>query len=128
MDTRVVWVAVISIALGGLIWQMAGFSDLFVGDAPGDEIEASEELQSQAEESAIRDDFEADTRANQGTLVGSIISGASAVFDMGKFVLYLPGALMALMMPAWFAQPVGHLAAILISIGLIQFITGRILK
>ena len=128
MDTRIVYIVVISIAVSGLIWQMAGFSELFTADSPGDDLKSGDKLEKQAQDSAVEGNFTSDTRANQGSLVGTIISGGSAIFSMIGIVVFLPGELMNLMLPRWFAQPVGTLASILISMGLIQFVTGRVFR
>lgn len=128
MDTKVFYVAIVSIAIGGLMWQLGGFADLFAGTAPGDQLDSASDVSDRANDSEINDNFTGDASADDGSLVGLIISGGALFFDTLKLVLFLPGELAAMGLPRWAADPIGDLSAIFISIGAVQAVIGRVYR
>lgn len=128
MDTKFVYVAVLAIAIGGLMWQLAGFADLFAAESPGEGLDSPANASQQADDSVIDDNFSGNAQPSSGDLVGLIVSGITNIFKMAMMVVFLPGELAELGLPDWAAQPVGTLATILISVGLVQFASGRVFR
>lgn len=130
MNTKIFYVAVLSIAIGGLMWQLGGFGGLFTAEDPGEGLGTTGNVTEQANDSAIKDDFsgEASSSSDDGGLVGLIVSGGQNIMGMLTIVVYLPYDLISLGLPPYAAEPIGNLAAILVSIGGIQLIIGRYLR
>lgn len=128
MDTKVFYIAIISIAIGGLMWQLGGFTDLFAGTSPGDQLDSADDVSERADDAAIRGEFNGSASSSDGNLVGLVISGGSLFVDTVTLVLFLPGELAALGLPSWAADPIGDLSAIFISIGAVQAVVGRYLQ
>lgn len=126
MDTRWAFIALISIAIGGMIWQMGGFASEFAGEDPGGDLASPAEINESARKGPVSGDFSGDARASDGSLVGLIISGGSTLKSMAVAVVYLPGELIALGLPRYAARPLGTLATLMTSIGLILLIIGRV--
>lgn len=126
MDTKVFYVAILSIAIGALMWQLGGFGDLFAGTSPGENLNSGEQVKGESNTSVVDGNFSGDARASDGSLVGLIISGAQDIIDSVTLVLYLPMELAELGLPTWAARPIGSLASVVIGIGLIQLVIGRV--
>lgn len=123
---------VLCMAVVGLMFAGSGFNDVMgISDRTG---AAADELQGQANNSSVGNDpdssqFESDARTdNSGSLVGFVISGASVVWDIGELVIVLPQVLKNIGFPGWFADPFGTITQIIVSIGLIQFASGRVYR
>ena len=125
MQTKAFWVAVVAIAIGGMIWTLGGFSDVLVGSDPGADLTSPDKINETSGDGPITGTFSGDARADDGNLVGLIISGASTLTDMAVLVITLPYDLMSLGLPPYAARPLGTLATLMVSIGLIQMIIGR---
>jgi len=128
MNAKIFYVMIVSIAIGGMIWQMGGFGSLFAGQSPGEQLGSTDEVNESAESSAVEGNFTGDANPDNGNLVGLILSGGRRIMDLMTLVLFLPYELMALGLPSWAATPLGQMATVFISIGVIQFIIGRYLR
>lgn len=128
MKTKVFYIAIVSIAIGGLIWQMGGFGALFTGQSPGGQLGSSDQIQEDANNSAIEGNFTGDANPDNGNLVGLILSGGQRIMDLVGLIVFLPYELMALGLPDWAARPIGQMSVLFISIGVIQMIIGRYLQ
>lgn len=124
IDSSGVWAAAVAIAVGALMWQMAGFSAV-VGPGPADQLESGQDFNQTAQNSTLNKSFEGDARSSDGSLVGLSISGISAVFDTVGFVVLLPWELNDLGLPWWASWPLGILGWSILSIGLIKFASNR---
>jgi len=128
MKTKIFYIAIVSIAIGGLMWQMAGFGALFAGQSPGGQLGSTDKINESAEDSAIEGNFTGDANPDNGNLVGLILSGGQRMIELLGLVVFLPFELMTLGLPEWAARPIGQMAIIFLSIGAIQFIVGRYLQ
>lgn len=128
VNAKPFYLAIISIAIGGMIWQLGGFGDLFMAQAPGDQLDSADSINESAEDSALQGNFTGDANPQSGNLVGLIISGGQEIMRMAGLVVWLPYELIALGLPPWAADPLGKLAVIIMSIGIIQMIIGRYLR
>jgi hypothetical protein len=124
MRTQAIVVAVMCLALAAAVFSLAPVGGLT--DGSGDDIQ-NDELQDQANESALGDDnfSGAAETEGEGSLIGTIISGGRAIFQIVGMIALLPNTMMSLGLPFWFAQPVGWAATIIGGVGAIQFVTGR---
>jgi hypothetical protein len=98
---------------------------LFYTSSPGDQLESSQDLEDQSNQSAVNDDFNGSARSSDGNIVGIILSSIGQFFTLISFTVTLPGQLFELGLPYWAAQPLGALTTIMASIGFIQFASGR---
>jgi len=128
MNAKIFYVMIVSIAIGGMIWQMGGFGSLFAGQSPGEQLDSSDEINESAESSAVDGNFTGDANPDNGNLVGLILSGGRRIIDLMALVLLLPYELMALDLPSWAAKPLGTMVTIFAGLGVIQFIVGRYLR
>ena len=118
-----VWIAAVSIAVGALMWQMAGFSAV-VGPSPADSLESGQEFNKTANNSSVNTGFGGDAQSSDGSLVGLSLSAISAAFNLIGFGVLLPWELHTLGLPWWAAWPLGILGWTLLSFGLLQFARG----
>jgi len=124
MRTQAVVVGVLCVLLAGAVFSLAPTGgSLLDGSSAGID---SGQLQDQANDSGIESGFNGSAETeDEGSLIGTIISGGQAVFSLVGTVVLVPNLLQALGLPYWFAQPVGWGATVIASIGAIQFVTGR---
>jgi len=120
---------VLSIGIILLMFQGSGFNALVQGSqSPG---AVGDQIQEQGNESAIRDNESISGErpsSDEGSLTGVIINTGGQVLNIVALVLLLPQTLLRLGFPSWFALPVGSLVYIVSGIGMIQFVTGRVLR
>jgi len=130
MRTNVVIAALISFAIAGLLitgsgaGQHTGITDPVGG--------LDDEVQSQAEESAVGDNGSGVSGTRGGgedsSIISLVINGAKQIASIVGMVALLPLTLEQIGFPTWFAVPIGTAATLIVSVGLIQFITGRVLR
>lgn len=123
------------LALGVMFSLLAGsgIGAAVFGTSPGDETTARtlDEVSKQAsvdEDADIEDGgLSADVAGdNEPTLVGVALSGGQFAVQLVAAVAYLPGTLMRLGFPMYFAVPLGGVAQIIAFIGLVQFVRGTV--
>ena len=107
----------------------SGIGATVFGASPGDadtarsleDIGGDAEVDADSEGGGLSADVTGD---NEPTLVGVAISGGTFAAQLVGAVAYIPGTLMRLGFPRYFAIPVGGVAQIIAFIGLIQFVRG----
>lgn len=123
---------VLSLGAAITMYQMAG-----VGAALGlggpDDYRTDDELQSQAGDlnpNGTNGDpaLEGSASQQEGSIVGLIINGASAVFTFLGAVILLPLEMNNLGFPWWFAFPVGLILQIHAGITGVQFTVNRVVR
>lgn len=129
MRTTYPLMVLFAIGLAGAFFAGSGFNGLVQGD--GGTQQVSDVVNNSADGSVVGDS-ESLTGSREttgdGSIVGLVIGGGRVIGSViGKIVL-LPFTLMQLGFPAWFALPVGAFSELVVSVGLIQFITGRVLR
>ena len=118
---------VLAMAIAGLMLAGSGFSAGVGVDRSSDQL--SGEVGRVADNSSIDDGFDGDVRAgSDDSIVGFIISGTGEVFRLFKLAILLPSTIRGLGFPGWFANPMGRAIQIIVSVGLVQFAVGRILR
>lgn len=126
MDTKYPVLVAIAFALTGMMFTMSGASAAFGGQGGAPALE--EDVNDSAEESSANEsDFESDTRS-AGSIVGFVISAASQVANFAGLVIGLPVALQQLGFPRFFAYPIGLATQLLVSVGFVQFVSGRVFR
>jgi hypothetical protein len=125
MRTKAVFVVALSLSMGVLVVQMAGFGAV-TGTPPAAGMEAGEQIREQANESVANTGLKGGARSSDGELVGVIISGIKNVVPtIVKTVALMPFVLSDLGFPWYAAAPIGFFSEIVIGIGIIQFATNR---
>ena len=120
--------AVAVLGMVAVMWQASGIAAV-VGPSGADDLASGDAVEKQANNSSINEGFSGDSLgANEGRLIGLIISGGKALFDLFKLVLLLPFELNRMGLWWWAAYPIGFLTQIVGSIALLQFWTGRVLR
>jgi hypothetical protein len=130
MRTTFPLAVMLALALTFAMFSGSGFNDIVRGDNSG-VGEASEELDSQANDSAVSEDEDVEgsrAASDEGSLVGVIIGAGQSVMQLFTMVALMPLTLRNLGFPAWFATPVGSLVYVVSGVGILQFITGRVLE
>jgi hypothetical protein len=119
--------AVIALGLVLLLFTGSGFNALVAGDAN------TQGLQDELRDTNNQSDLSNGTvvegsreTGGQGSIVGIAIGGAQKLLRIVQLVALLPRTLIQLGFPVWFAAPVGGVASLIASVGVIQFISGRI--
>jgi hypothetical protein len=121
-------VLVLSIGIAAAFFAGSGFNAVVDGDQNIDPIET--EIDQRANQSAAGSgDFSADrSGTDEGSIVGLVVGGAQDVVKFTSLVALLPITLNQLGFPGWFAFSVGGVLQIIVSIGILQFVTGRELQ
>lgn len=130
MDTKIPVLFVIAIAVAGTMWGMSGITETLQTN-PGENLDSPDQLEDQANDSAVNEDGEFSGPVNPGdesNIIGLIISGGRAIADIFALVILLPFELHSLGFPRWFSYPIGLAIQTFASIGIIQFITGRVFR
>jgi hypothetical protein len=118
----------LSIGVAGALISGSGFSALVgQGNPVGD---ATSAVDKQAGQSNLENGSISGEKApgDDASIISLVISGGKRVAEVVGMVALLPMTLIDLGFPAWFAIPVGAPATIIASIGVIQFVTGRVLR
>ncbi|RLM53194.1 hypothetical protein DVK02_14995 [Halobellus sp. Atlit-31R] len=116
------------------MWAGSGYGGVIGTDPTAGLGPMEGDLEDKANESAVNRDegegFEGSAAGadDESNIVSFVLNGGSAVMSLATFVLDFPAVLQSFGAPAWFADPLGHLAQLLASIGVIQFITNRVYK
>lgn len=128
MRTKGPILLVIALGMAAMMWGMAGVDEAYSSDSI-DDLQSADELQSEANQSAVNDSFEGQAgQTDDGDIVGLIVSGLSSVARFAGMVALLPVELRNLGAPWWFAFPIGVTAQAIVGIGIIQFGTGRLFE
>lgn len=117
---------VLSIGVASLMFSLSGYAGAYASDPTAGLGPVGEGVQEQANKSAVETGVEGAASGSDEPLVNFILNGGGALLSTAKLVLALPLALQSLGFPSWFAFPVGSVVTIGTSIGVVQFITGRI--
>jgi hypothetical protein len=126
---------VMSIAVASLMFTGSGYGEAFSNNPTDGLGGVGSEVNEQADESAVEqtgDDGGGPLAGALGStdnpLISFILSGGGAILSTIRLVVSLPTVLIGLGFPGWFALPVGAFVSIATSIGIIQFITGRVYR
>jgi len=126
MRTQSIVVAVLCVAIAAGVFQLAPVGGTLI-DGAGSGVDTSD-VSDRANDSSVNpgEDFNGSAETQgEGSLIGTIIGGGQALFEVVGLVALLPNLLQTLGLPYWFAQPVGWGETIIGGIGAIQFVTGR---
>jgi hypothetical protein len=130
MDTKLPVIMVLSLAVASMMWSASGIgAELTTNPASG--LSSGDDVESQANQSEINDEGNYTGPVggdDEGNIIGLILSGASSIAGVFGLALLLPEELMALGIPQWAAMPLGFLAQIIVGIGIVQFVTGRVFR
>lgn len=129
MRTITAVLVVFAIAGASLIWGLSGFGSVFGQTDPISGLESGETLQDEAAGSVVNESGQFNASAegsDSDNIVGLIIAGLGFVVDTASLVALLPFELERLGFPYYFAYPVGLLAQLIASVGVVQFGTGRV--
>lgn len=119
--------AVFALGLAVAFFAGSGFNGLVVGEQETSVYDTINDQENKS--SAAQGNFSASRSGDdEGSIVGFVVGGARSIVKFATLVGLLPLTLVDIGFPKWFAYPVGTITNILLSIGLIQFVTGRILK
>ena len=111
---------VVSLALMLVMMQASGIGGVLDQD-PDTQIEDSveEEAEAMGEEQTV------DPDDGGGGLLGSTVSALRGIYGVFQMLVFLPGTLeQAFGAPTWFARIVGHLAQIILGLGIYQIARG----
>jgi len=130
MDSKSVLGVVLAFGVAFSLLAGSGIGAAVFGQDPGsaesaqtlDDISNESSVDPESESGGLASDVAGD---NEPTIVGVAISGGQFVVQLVAAVAYIPGTLMRLGFPRYFAVPVGGVAQIIAVIGLFQFVTGR---
>lgn len=128
MRTTFPLVAVLSLFVAMAFFSGSGFNAIVDGDRNTKSLES--EVNETANESVGGFDQLSGSRSgeDEGSIVGIVVAGARNIGKLiGMFAL-LPVTMTNLGFPVWFAAPVGIVLELIASIGIIQFVTGRVLR
>jgi hypothetical protein len=131
MRTAKIVLVVAALGTATLMWGISGFGSLYGTDNPVDGLQSGERLEKQANQSAVSENGSFDSSAegaDEGDIVGIIISGTSALVSFASMAALLPFELQQLGFPRYFAYPIGLLAQAIVGIGVVQFAANRVFR
>lgn len=127
MRTNFVWFLVLAMGIAALMWGLAGVDSALTGPSATDDLESGSELESQAPDEA-RVNGSANSNDGESDIVGLILAGGAGLGNFINMAILLPIELQRLGFPQWFAYPIGLGVQVLALVGLIQFVTNRVLR
>jgi hypothetical protein len=121
-------VVVLSMMITAGFFVGSGFNDAIRGEQNIDPV--TDEVNQRSGESAVGSGNFSASRSgtDEGSIVGLVVGGAQDITEFLSLVVLLPITLQQLGFPDWFALPIGAVLQIIVSIGVLQFITGRELR
>jgi hypothetical protein len=128
MRTNVIFAMLLSFGVAGALITGSGFAALIgQGDPVGT---VDDRVSEQANESTLENGSVSGEKApgDDASIISLVISGGQRIAEVIGMVVLLPMTLINLGFPPWFAVPVGAPATIIASIGVVQFVTGRVLR
>lgn len=127
MRTTFVMVVVIIMGITSLMFAGSGFNSAVGMDRAGS---VGDEVSGTAQSEGIfgaGGQFDTGEAGDDG-MFGLVVGGASIVLEFFSLGGVFDDTLKALGFPDWFADPIGVVAQILLTIGFIQWVTGRYLR
>jgi hypothetical protein len=119
---------VLALALTGAMFSGSGFNQLVDGEKELGQVQDQVD-QAGAGSPAGEGELESNRRGtDDGSIVDLVISSAASIGRFAGLALTLPITMKELGFPGWFAFPVGSIIEILVAIGVIQFVSGRIYR
>jgi hypothetical protein len=120
---------VLAIGVSALMFGLSGYGAQYQDDPSSGLGPIGEDVEKQANESSVDGGgIEGSASGSDEPLISFILQGGGILLSTAKLVVSLPIALINLGFPTWCAVPVGSLVSIATSIGIIQFITGRVYR
>lgn len=120
---------VLSLALGMMVVNMSGYAAIVGSGDQKPDLASPDAVEEVGNNSSVQEGVEGSAdNADDGDIVGLILGGSNQLGDILGLVTMLPTELVALGMPWYMAYPIGLLAQIVIFIGLLQAVLGRILR
>jgi hypothetical protein len=125
MRTTFPIVLVLALGITAAFFAGSGFNGIVDGNQNVDPVES--EINQRANQSAAgTGNFSADRGGtDEGSIVGLVVSGARDIVQFTSLLALVPITLDQIGFPQWFALPIGGVLQIVISIGILQFVTGR---
>lgn len=127
MRTNAVWFIVMALGIASLMWGLSGVGGVLSGPSAADDLSSGDELESQAP-GTPQINGSADTNSGESDIVGLILAGGAGVANFIGMAILLPIELQRLGFPHWFAYPIGLGVQFLATIGLVQFVTNRVMR
>jgi hypothetical protein len=118
---------VLSLAAAAMLINLAGLGAV-LGPNPAAGVSGADQLNASGQDSPASEDGSLEgsaSSADDGDIVGLIISGIAGIVDGAAFVVLLPWQLQSLGFPYFFAWPVGMLGQTIVGWGLFQLATNR---
>lgn len=119
---------VLCIGLTMTLFAGSGFNSLVTGSQePG---QLADSVNDRANDSVVNDEenISSDRTGSSGSLAGLILSSARTIGQVVGLISLLPITLQRLGFPAWFAVPLGSVVYVIGGIGIVQFLSGRVLR
>lgn len=127
MRTQFALAATLALFLSMAFFAGSGFNEMVRGDRGSGQLD--DQIQGAANDSALSENGSlkaSRSASDDGSIAGLIISGGQQGLDALMVVVMLPTTLMNLGFPAWFAGGVGNIIRIVVGIGFVQFVLGRV--
>lgn len=127
MRTNFVWFLVLALGISALMWQLAGVGSVLSGDNAAGGLESGDELEAQAPDEP-RVNGSANSNTGESDIVGLILAGGAGIANFVNMAVLLPLELQRLGFPYWFAYPIGLGVQVIALIGIIQFLSNRVMR
>ena len=129
MRTTYPLAVVLALGLMAAFFAGSGFNAIVKGEHNTEEV--SDVVTTPGNASVVGDENNltgSRSSSGEGSIVGLVIGASGTIGNIIGMIVLLPLTLRDLGFPVWFAVPVGGFAELLLSIGFIQFVTGRQLR
>ena len=119
---------VMSIGLSMALFAGSGFNALITGSQDSGPL--GDAIEEEGDKSVVNQDqnISSDRTGSSGSLAGLILSSARTIGRIVGLVSLLPVTLQRLGFPTWFAVPLGSIVYIVAGLGIVQFLSGRVLQ
>ena len=119
--------AVMMLGISGFMVSASGFGAIADGGGGGTAATVvGERVQSEGQNSSLKEGVNGSAiGSTDNSIIGMVFSSVAEIVRYASLAVTLPLLLRDMGFPAWFAFPIGGLVSIVVSVGLLQFVTGR---
>jgi len=116
---------VLGVAIMVGVLQASGFAGMITGGGTVSDYQVDDRLEDQASASGIDGGIGGQGRDTGSTPVDFIVGGIGMIYDVAKLIIFFPYTMTRLMLPGYWAEPLGWAVELLTVAGLYQAAMGR---
>lgn len=123
MNTTYPVAVMLALGIVASMWALSGMGAVYSQGSP--QLEGVDNIQEEANDSAAHGIGGSASNADDGDIVGLILSALPNIVNLAGLVTMAPSWLASIGFPYWFARPIGWLFNIIVGVGVTQWAANR---